>query len=1543
MRSRRHEVARTEKVLRKGMAVPRTNAWDNRGQIMAGSLEGIAVTITFTLQGWFQYEVPNVFTSIIVGDGAELVVPISARILSDTDGDGDMEPVQGPNGLLSGTMTVDISGNQVFAQFEGTAQPAGFNITIEGLAPAGVAPGTIADQGSMSGVNIVYAPTYDAVTRTLDLDWFFMGFQPGTKVNQTVFYDNQLADAPDAINDSFATTAGVVLSGKNVLSNDVDLDNGGPLGVVDLQRVTQVNGVAADVGRWVDLAGGGKVLLNVDGSLQFSDDGDFSDLPQGATRTTSFSYTVTDSTGRSDTATTTITVTGVNDAPTVTGALTTTSLSDNASGDSLKIFRNLTVGDVDTGETDLTLTITLSNPAAGTLGGAPFSQASAGVYTIAGLTPAAATAILKDLVFTPTANAGSSGTLSTNINVAVHDGTAAGTTSVNNTTVTIQQVNDAPVLDISTSPALTAILEDAAAPVNGSTDGSTLVSDLIGTSGTGNFSDVDGDQAGIAITGISSRGTLFYSLDGGATWAAAGSVSAGAALLLHADASTRLYFQPNANEVGDVADAITFKAWDRTGGHGNGATGIDTTSGTAFSSASDTAAITIIDANDPPLAGGDVVVTAPGGSAIVIDEDTVPVAANIQLAPAVLSDPDGVAPIQIRILSVTGGALYQGDGSAIALGAGGTLLTLTSGAVDLRFAPDANRSANATFQYVVVDSEGKNSAASTAEVRIAPVADTPAVDSVSVLEDSGSGAIAITRSAADGSEVAYYKISDISGGKLYSDAAFTHEIAAGSFIASAGAVTHVYFHPDANSNALGSFSVQASTSNSDTGLGGSKVTSTITVTPVNDDPAGVGDGPVTVSENGSITVAAGAGVLANDLDIEGDHLAVVDIAFGGSSGIVGHTLAGQYGTLVLNADGSYSYAADQAAADQLRAGETRTEVFTYTVSDGQGGTSTAELTFTITGANDAAGITGTLSGSVTRDDVLATSGTLLVNDVDGGESAFRAQADLNGTYGTFSFDAPNGEWHYALNPQSPALKTLRVGDVRQERFVVTTADGTQKTVVIDVHGNDGPIDGVAVDRDTTQNPDGTTDQVITVPVVDPSRTDDTGDSRTAAIPLVTNAAGATLLMAEVPAGIGLQVSGYAEPRPSGGALADLLREIQARTSAGSIDQAALANGGAGFLSGLAGNTPLIVQTIVATTSGGGISGQPLSITGTPAVAGAPRTALVLDVSALPQGSVLALNNVEFVAVIGSATLTGGAGSQVVWGDGASQRIVLGADDDTLHGGAGDDYVGSREGNDWLYGDEGADTVSGGVGHDHLFGGEGRDSLLGEDGNDNLDGGSGADLMRGGRGNDRYWVDTRHDKVIESKGQGTDTVYSTVDYTLGSHVEKLVLTGAATRGTGNGLSNTLRAGDASATLKGMAGNDTIYGGAGRDVLIGGSGNDVLEGGSGADRLTGGAGHDTFVFKTAPGRGEVDTIRDFNPFEDTIVLENSVFKAVGGRGALDGNAFRWGDKALDADDRIIYDAAKGALYYDADGSGSGAAVQFARITPWTWLSHDDFRIV
>lgn len=123
-----------------------------------------------------------------------------------------------------------------------------------------------------------------------------------------------------------------------------------------------------------------------------------------------------------------------------------------------------------------------------------------------------------------------------------------------------------PVLDATKTPSLGTINKNATAPVNGSTTGSALVSSLIDSNGTlKNYSDANGDQPGIAITGISSNGTLWYSTTNGANWSPVGSVSDASARVLYANADTRLYFQPNADYPGGIIkDALTFKAWDST-------------------------------------------------------------------------------------------------------------------------------------------------------------------------------------------------------------------------------------------------------------------------------------------------------------------------------------------------------------------------------------------------------------------------------------------------------------------------------------------------------------------------------------------------------------------------------------------------------------------------------------------------------------------------------------------------------------------------------------------------------------------------------------------------------------------------------------------------------------------------------------------------------------------------------------------------------------------------------------------------------------------
>ena len=169
-------------------------------------------------------------------------------------------------------------------------------------------------------------------------------------------------------------------------------------------------------------------------------------------------------------------------------------------------------------------------------------------------------------------------------------------------------MNDAPVLNSAATPVLAAENEGAGAPVGAV---GTLVSSLVDLNppvgGLNNVTDTDsGAATGIALTATSTtNGSWWYSLDSGAHWTdvnAGSAVSNTNALLLAADAGTRIYFQPNANFSGPISAAITFRAWDQSSGAAGTKASTATNGGTtAFSSATDTADITINAVDHAPV------------------------------------------------------------------------------------------------------------------------------------------------------------------------------------------------------------------------------------------------------------------------------------------------------------------------------------------------------------------------------------------------------------------------------------------------------------------------------------------------------------------------------------------------------------------------------------------------------------------------------------------------------------------------------------------------------------------------------------------------------------------------------------------------------------------------------------------------------------------------------------------------------------------------------------------------------------------------------
>jgi Ca2+-binding RTX toxin-like protein len=344
------------------------------------------------------------------------------------------------------------------------------------------------------------------------------------------------------------------------------------------------------------------------------------------------------------------------------------------------------------------------------------------------------------------------------------------------------------------------------------------------------------------------------------------------------------------------------------------------------------------------------------------------------------------------------------------------------------------------------------------------------------------------------------------------------------------------------------------------------------------------------------------------------------------------------------------------------------------------------------------------------------------------------------------------------------------------------------------------------------------------------------------------------------------------------------------------------------------------------------------------------------------------------------------------------NVVSADKGDTINAGGGNDLVFGGSGHDVINGQSGNDELHGGDDNDQLLGAAGNDLLFGGRGNDAINGGSGADTMVGQSGNDTYVVDHVKDKVIEAPRRGTDTVSSSVTFSLaGQHVENLTLTATGNiNATGNGLANKLTGNSGNNVIDGGTGADTMAGNSGRDryfvdntgdvvieasgdgtdrvistvsfslggqhierltldgtgnvngtgnildnVITANSGSNILRGKAGNDTLTGGGAADVFRFNTALNAAtNVDTITDFQVNLHKIQLENAIFTQVGPSLAASEFVANTSGAATTGAHNILYDTTDGRLFYDPDGTGAAARIHFATLKAGLALDHLDF---
>ncbi|MFZ4858504.1 MAG: beta strand repeat-containing protein [Desulfuromonadaceae bacterium] len=680
---------------------------------------------------------------------------------------------------------------------------------------------------------------------------------------------------------------------------------------------------------------------------------------------------------------------------------------------------------------------------------------------------------------------------------------------------------------------------------------------------------------------------------------------------------------------------------------------------------------------------------------------------------------------------------------------------------------------------------------------------------------------------------------------------------------------------------------------------------------------------------------------------------------------------------------TWRYTVAASAVEYLTAGQTKVETFSFDLLDGNGGIVSRTVTVTITGTNDApvvaaTDVTGAISELDTPTGTLTDSGTISFTDVDLNDihslSVVTPSAGALGTLTAVKSADTTGtgsggmvSWNYSV--AAAAVEYLSAGQTKVETFSFNVLDdhggSTTRIVTVTITGtNDVPVVAAV---DVT----GAVYELVTAT----GNLTDTGTISFTDVDLTDVHSISTVTSTGTPLGsLTARVSTDTTGTGTGGVVT-----WEYTVAASAVEYLATGQTKVETFSFnlIDGNGGIVTRTVDVTITG---TNNIKTLTENADVYTA--TPYSDTIYALGGNDVITggAGNDTIYGGDGNDVLYGLAGNDLLYGGSGNDILDGGAGIDTadysasidsvtvvllklteqvVSAGSGNDtiigienVIGSATSANFLYGNAVANIFTGGIGNDILVGNGGSDILIGGAGNDLINGGSGNDTMTGGDGDDTFAGLMTGDDYIDG-GAGIDTIdYSTVtgvaNVTVTLAIVSQPIGGTAGNDTitniesiigsatvvnnlyGNFVANSLTGGSGNDTLVGNGGNDTLFGGAGNDTINGGSGNDTLNGGDGidtlnggigSDLLSGGAGNDIFLFNSALGATNVDTLTDFTGGQDVISLAASIFTGLGTTG---------GTIDMSATDKLIYDATSGSLAYDADGAaGSGSAVQFAII--------------